>query len=112
MKQYLYGAVRNRSFNVLRSSGIAIESLNDVGPELTDPEFDADRPLQYNELQHTIDALIDRMPERRRLIFRMSRIDGLSYQEIADILYLSIYTVQNQMVEAVKFLTLNSNYLP
>jgi len=35
----------------------------------------------------------------------MNRIDGLSYKEIAEILSLSIHTVQNQMVAAVKFLT-------
>ena len=34
----------------------------------------------------------------------MNRIDGLSYKEIAEILSISIHTVQNQMVAAVKFL--------
>jgi RNA polymerase sigma-70 factor, ECF subfamily len=104
IKPYLYGAVRNQSLNVLRSSGLRTESIGDDDAELTSPMFDADRALQYNELQSSIDDLLSRLPERRRLIFCMSRLDGLSYQEIADILSISIHTVQNQMVEAVKFL--------
>jgi RNA polymerase sigma-70 factor, ECF subfamily len=109
-RQYLYTAVRNRSLNALRSvSGLHTHPIDTGEEEFTSPEFDADRELQFNELEETIDGLIDRMPERRRLIFRMSRIDGLSYQEIADILSISVYTVQNQIVGAVKFLCRFSN---
>lgn len=104
VRQYLYGAVRNRSLNVLRSYGIPTKQFDHDEEDLTSPEFNADRPLLYKELERSIDAFINRMPERRRLIFRMHRIDGLTYQEIAEILSLSIHTVQNQMVEAVKFL--------
>lgn len=35
----------------------------------------------------------------------MSRLEGFTYQEIADILSISIHTVQNQMVKAVKQLS-------
>jgi RNA polymerase sigma-70 factor, ECF subfamily len=105
VKPYLYAAVRNQSLNALRSSGIHMVSIDGDESVLPDSGFEADAPLAYEELEYTLEAIIDRMPARRRMIFRMSRIDGLSYQEIADILSLSIHTVQNQMVEAVKFLS-------
>jgi RNA polymerase sigma-70 factor, ECF subfamily len=111
VRQYLYGAVRNRSLNSLRSSGLRIDSFEGGDAEPADTEVAADQPLLFQELEQGIDALINRMPDRRRLIFRMSRIDGLSYQEIAGVLSLSIHTVQNQMVEAVKFLTRSSDHL-
>jgi RNA polymerase sigma-70 factor (ECF subfamily) len=38
----------------------------------------------------------------------MNRLDGLSYKEIAEILSISVNTIQNQMVEAVKFLSQRS----
>ena len=108
LKPYLYTAVKNRSLNTLRSSGFIAESFDDPDGDQAVSEFDADGPLRYKELELTIAALIERMPERRRRIFCMTRIDGLSYQETADILSISINTVQNQMVEAVKFLARSS----
>jgi RNA polymerase sigma-70 factor, ECF subfamily len=109
IKPYLYTAVKNRSLNAVRSSGCIPEPLDTLDTDPAGCEFDADGPLLYNELKLTIEALIERMPERRRRIFRMTRIDGLSYQETAEILSLSVFTVQNQMVEAVKFLARNSH---
>jgi RNA polymerase sigma-70 factor (ECF subfamily) len=112
LKPYLYTAVKNRSLNALRSSGIDAESFDCPEGEEPVSGFVADGPLLYNELELTIGALIDKMPERRRRIFCMTRIDGLSYQETADILSISIHTVQNQMVEAMKFLARSSGRMP
>jgi len=51
-----------------------------------------------------MNSLIDSLPARRKVIFVMSRIDGLSYAEIADLLDISIRTVEDQMLKAVKSL--------
>jgi RNA polymerase sigma-70 factor (ECF subfamily) len=64
----------------------------------------ADKLIAYEELKDDIDTLLRQLPEKRRIIFCMNRFDGLSYKEIAEILSISIHTVQNQMVAAVKFL--------
>ena len=45
------------------------------------------------------------MPDQRKLIFRMNRLQGMKYKEIADVLGISVYTVQNHMVEATKHLS-------
>jgi RNA polymerase sigma factor (sigma-70 family) len=49
-------------------------------------------------------SLLRQLPEKRQVIFKMNRIDGFSYKEIAEILSISIHTVQNQMIAAVKFI--------
>lgn len=111
VRPYLFGAVRNQSLNALRSPGVPAESIEEDAGFPADPDYDADRLLSFHDLQSGINALLERMPPRRRLIFRMSRLDGLSYQEIADSLSISVSTVQNQMVEAVKFLSQYSSRL-
>ena len=58
--------------------------------------------MVQKEVVAEVEAMIQSMPPRRQLIFRMSRIDGLKYKEIAQILEISVNTVQNQMVEAVR----------
>jgi RNA polymerase sigma-70 factor (ECF subfamily) len=51
--------------------------------------------VQGAELQRLAAAAVARLPERRREVFRLAREEGLSYQEIADILHLSLQTVAN-----------------
>jgi RNA polymerase sigma-70 factor, ECF subfamily len=104
-KTYLYGAVRNQSLNYLKKKYISFEEIETVVKENKASDLDADRFIAYEELKEDMDIVLQQLPEKRQLIFRMNRIDGLSYKEIAEILSLSIHTVQNQMVAAVKFLT-------
>jgi RNA polymerase sigma-70 factor (ECF subfamily) len=53
------------------------------------------------------------MPERRRMIFEMSRFEGLKYGEIAKKLNISIKTVEIQMSKALEFMRDKlSDYLP
>jgi RNA polymerase sigma-70 factor (ECF subfamily) len=57
-----------------------------------------------SELEQKIKETIDLLPAERRKIFIMSRFDGLKYREIAERLYISVKTVENQMYQALRFL--------
>ncbi|MBC8315173.1 MAG: hypothetical protein ISR57_02815 [Bacteroidales bacterium] len=56
---------------------------------------------------------IVQLPLERRKIFIMSRYDGLTYNQIAGELNISVKTVENQMGKALKFLRDElADYLP
>jgi RNA polymerase sigma-70 factor (ECF subfamily) len=56
-------------------------------------------------LQEKIQDLVNKeLPEKCRNIFILSRIEGKTNAEIADILSLSIRTVENQIYRALKIL--------
>ncbi|QHS60020.1 RNA polymerase sigma factor [Chitinophaga agri] len=55
--------------------------------------------VQSNHLLH---EAIDRLPPQRRTIFQLSRLKGLSHQEISQYLNISENTVKNQLVTALK----------
>ncbi len=63
-----------------------------------------DEQLQAKELETQIEAVISQLPEQCARIFKMSRLEGLKYQEIADQLQLSVKTVENQMGKALRIL--------
>jgi len=68
---------------------------------------------QRQELQKEIQRLVNKkLPDKCRNIFILSRIEGKSNSEIAELLDLSIRTVENQIYRAIKILKKNlTNYL-
>jgi RNA polymerase sigma-70 factor (ECF subfamily) len=72
------------------------------------------RRLEYNEEEAPDEILINaetrallqeaigQLPPKRRSIYLMSREQGLTHQQIAEALHLSIHTVKNSMVSANK----------
>jgi RNA polymerase sigma-70 factor (ECF subfamily) len=59
--------------------------------------------ILYNELLTFLKSLIERLPERQREIFKLSRFSGLSYRQIADQLNISENTVDTQIRRALDF---------
>ena len=103
-KSYLYTAVKNRSINYYKQEKRISKPIEPNQLHLVTSEAQTDQIVNQQDLEKQIEELLNQLPEKRGLIFRMNRIDGLSYQEIADILSISIHTVQNQMINAVKFM--------
>ena len=58
----------------------------------------------HAELQQRITYSINSLPPRCQLIFKLSRYEEMTYQQIADKLEISIKTVENQMGKALKLL--------
>jgi RNA polymerase sigma-70 factor, ECF subfamily len=117
---FLYKMVRNASLNYVRHLKV-IDNLKSeikdqyLGEELYYIDLVGNEPyiLIEKELQKKVVEVMDSLPEKCRAVFRMSRIDGLKNQEIADQLGLSIKTVEKHISKALnvyrgKF----SGYLP
>ncbi len=66
------------------------------------PENTTENKVLYNELQTEIKEIIDSLPDMRRLIFHMSRIKGLSNNEIARELDISVRTVETHISKALQ----------
>lgn len=60
--------------------------------------------LQVKFTQSLIDEAVGLLPEKRKLVFLLSKKEGLSRKEIAERLNISENTVRNQLSEAVRFI--------
>ena len=106
LRSFLYGAVSYQSLNLLaKENKVRHVAIDDVPSEQLREQRGADSDLLMQELQSDVDALLASMPAQRQLIFRLNRIEGLRYREIAEALGLSERTVQNHMLLAIEYLT-------
>ncbi len=104
LKAYLFKAVKNHSLRTSRTLKDPffeqIEELHDQMALNGNPETD----YLYDELQSTYRSAFETLPEKCRLVFKLHKIDGLKYQEVSQLLDISVKTVENQMLKALKII--------
>lgn len=102
LKSYLYRAVTNRSLNEIKSRKVHLQHHYEIRAA-ADTDYQ-ENSIELNELQLKINKVIEGLPERTREVFKMSRFDHKTNQEIADELNLSKRTVETQISNALKVL--------
>ncbi len=103
IKNYLFQSVRNGSLNYLKHikiEQIYTRAIKDNYGKVRTPYED----LVLKEFTEEIQQAIKELPKRAGKVFQMHRYDNLKYSEIAEILNISIGTVETHMVRALKFL--------
>lgn len=94
---YLYISARNSAYNSLKKRKIKMEFGEALDFSFQTPESD----LINRENIASISDAINQLPPKCKLIFRMIKEDGLKYKEVAEILGLSVKTVEGQMYIAI-----------
>ncbi|WP_231425311.1 RNA polymerase sigma-70 factor [Pedobacter sp. Leaf250] len=98
---YLFTSIKNASLNLIRSEkrrklGFNLWSAEEVSIETSN--------ITDQELYKLLNKAIAELPEQRRIIFIMIKEDGLKSKAVAEILGISVRTVENQLYKAVKSL--------
>ncbi len=100
LDRYLFRAARNAIFDIYEHQKIVMQYERKSAKART--MFSIDEQINAENLAMMIELVIDRMPPQRQRIFRMSRYLGYSNSEIARHLNLSINTVNNHIVLALR----------
>ncbi len=106
LKAYLFTAVRNQVFKKLNIEKKFDNNQNEFSNFEETGKVTPESSYQLNELKKAYQEAVQKLPEKRRNIFLMHRQDNLTYGEIADILSVSIKTVETQMSRSLKFLAI------
>jgi len=102
---FLFKIARNLSLNYLKKENRK-ESREDIDDEFY-PELAFETPSNFiinQEISLALQRAIEKLPEKRREIFALSKIAGLSHEEISQTLNISIQTIKNQLNRAYAFL--------
>jgi RNA polymerase sigma-70 factor (ECF subfamily) len=102
IRAYLHKRLRSRILNYIRDKMIREEHHEHLAITSNFLGKNSDAKLLMHELENLFQNEIDRMPQRMRDIFMLSREKMLSTNEIAEKLNLSNQTVRNQISSAIK----------
>lgn len=103
LKGYLMVAVRNSCQNEIKRLQHERTYKQTISNELITEEANYSDSGVMDKITQTINQL----PEQRKKIFKLNRMDGLKYREIAERLNISQKTVEVQMGKALKYLREN-----
>jgi len=99
-KSYLYRSTRNAVINVIRK-----EKRNKLlKAEITKHELSPETLMIRQEVITHFEGMLSRLPKQAGLVFRLVRVDGLRYKEIAETLDISVKTVENHMGKALRMM--------
>lgn len=99
---YLYVTARNKANSALKEllTGNAQPTPDRLSDLLVNPQSS----LELKELEAVLRRGIEALPPRRKEIFQLSRMEGMTYEEIAARLQISKHTVKEHVVAALVFL--------
>ncbi len=101
LKAYLYKATYFNSLQVLRKRGVKTQYEEYIKNNKQESSLPIDS-VEEKEIYNIVQKTLTNLPERCSKIFKMSRFEGLKYQEIADKLSISVKTVEANMGKALK----------
>lgn len=105
-KSYLYKMVHNACLNRIKQIQKQSEHHDHIASQSVLIGNNIEYEMIHKELHKQIDLAVAALPERCRQVFLLSRIQHLSYMEIAQEMQISHNTVETQIVKALKSLRL------
>lgn len=107
LKGYLYACARYQVFNQFRKNKdkIHVEFFNDLDKrfQYVTPETE----MMHKELVQQINTIVETLPEKCQLVYKLSREEQLTHKEIAVRLNISVKTVENHITKALQTVRLS-----
>lgn len=100
MRAYLFRALRNRIYNHLRDELHDQRSSPDSLLDLAEAE-DPQQILQFTELYHKVQDVVNALPPQCQRVFLLSRFEGKKHKEIASELNISVKAVEMHITKAL-----------
>ncbi|TAJ14407.1 RNA polymerase sigma-70 factor [Marinilabiliaceae bacterium JC017] len=103
IETYLYVSVKNIAINYLKKERkTEFDVLDEAHITVASYDHTPEGSIISKEMLNEINQAVDLLPSKCKLIFKLIREDGLKRSEVAEILDLSVKTIDNQIAIAVK----------
>lgn len=107
LRIYLYTATKNTALNYLakKAKENMVEPFDNIDITLQETGISPEQIMITAETYQKIRQAVEALPPRCKMIFKLIREDGLRYKEVAEILNISISTIDAQMAIAIQRIT-------
>ncbi len=102
LKSYLLRAVQNACFDELRHMKQVRKYEVFSNLNFSMKNIDTENYILYHDLKSQLNTAITLLPKNLQEIFRMSRLEGIKYKDIAEKLAISERTVEVRMSKAIR----------
>ena len=102
LKALLFTIVRNKSLNHLRQQRTRESWIAAMPPSESARQPTPEEMIDAESLKERLREWIADLPPKRREAFQLSRFEGLSHEEIADVMNLAPRTVTNHIMLALQ----------
>jgi RNA polymerase sigma-70 factor (family 1) len=109
LEAYLFRSVKNKIYDQFDKIASEEKLQKHLSLQLTEETNETKEEIEYTETLDIINHEIDRLPDTTKTIFRLSRFDRYTNEEIAGRLHLSGKAVEYHITRALKRLRLRLN---
>jgi RNA polymerase sigma-70 factor (ECF subfamily) len=102
LKVYLYTATKNQCINQIKKKRLHEDPLDMAEVQLMKFNIDPEQLMITAEMMKGIEQAIDNLPPRCKLIFQLIREQGFRNKDVAQILGISVNTIDVQLAIAIK----------
>jgi RNA polymerase sigma-70 factor (ECF subfamily) len=103
LSAYLFSAVKYQLFNYMKADKVRKAYANSYA-QFAGADHSNEAYMEYADLVNAVEKEVSRLPEKCQLVYRMSRNEHRSIQDIAATLNISHKTVENHLTRALKHL--------
>jgi RNA polymerase sigma-70 factor (family 1) len=102
IKVYAFVMAKNSALNMLKKQSGHTVLLDETNIDITFDSLTPEQILINEELKKSIELIVQALPPRCKMVFKLVKEDNLSYKEVAQILDISAKTVDAHLVTAIK----------
>ena len=103
---YIFLAVKNQSYTYLKKNKnrLIFDSIDQKEDYIISNFKNPENSLISDELFQLVKKVVQKLPPKRKAVYQLIKEEGKKYKEVADILGISVKTVELQMSLALKVL--------
>ena len=103
---YIYTAIYNKVSRYLKKETNKSRILEAYLSNKKDFSDETEETLRANETEKIIYSAVEQLPQHKKKIYKLSRLEGRTNQQIAETMQVSPHTIKSHLVNAVKSIRL------
>lgn len=101
---YLFKIMRTTSYDYFRKIALDQERMEFLIVQTNKIQTaTVENDISYKEAKSHLEEILLQLPEKRREVYRMCKLEGRSHEEVSELLNVSPATINNHIVKASRF---------